>query len=179
MLFKTDNLSVRYLQQKDQHLLVKWLSIPSVLEFYEGRDSPFNLAKVTRKFYNQEDGVDRCIVNFDGLDIGYIQFYLVNDKTSVIDDYNEGKVTYGMDQFIGETKYWNKGIGTLMISAMVNYLIQEKKVDRVVMDPQITNERALKCYEKCGFKKVRLLPKHEFHEGTYRDCWLMEYKKIV
>src|SRR5699024_58314 len=170
LLFKKDSLSVRYLHQKDKHLLGKWLSTPSVLEFYEGRDSPFNLAKVTRKFYNREDDVDRCIVNFDGLDIGYIQFYLVNDKTSMkfyegrdspfnlakvtrkfynreddvdrcivnfdgldigyiqfylvndktsmIDDYNEGKVTYGMDQFIGETEYWNKGIGALMISAM-------------------------------------------------------------
>ena len=43
-------------------------------------------------------------------------------------------------------------------------------------DPQAWNERAIRCYEKCGFKKVKLLPKHELHEGEYRDCWQIEYK---
>jgi len=66
---------------------------------------------------------------------------------------NEGEDIYGMDQFIGEADYWNKGIGTLLVTSMVNYLIGSKKATRVVMDPQVRNTRALKCYEKCGFKK--------------------------
>lgn len=60
---------------------------------------------------------------------------------------------------------------------MVNFLIQQKQADMVVMDPQIKNVRAIHCYEKCGFSKIKMLPKHELHEGEYRDCWLMEYKK--
>lgn len=23
-----------------------------------------------------------------------------------------------------------------------------------------------------------MLPKYEFHEGRYQDCWLIEYKKV-
>ncbi|WP_325063423.1 GNAT family N-acetyltransferase [Gracilibacillus salitolerans] len=80
-----------------------------------------------------------------------------------------------MDQFIGEEKYWNKGIGTLLVSSMVAFLIKHKNPDRIDMDPQTTNTRALHCYEKCGFKKVRILSNHELHEGDYQDCWLMEY----
>ena len=80
-----------------------------------------------------------------------------------------------MDQFIGESTYWNKGVGTQLVSAMVAYLIEEKGADRIVMDPQTWNERAIRCYEKCGFKKVKLLPENELHEGEYRDCWLIEY----
>ncbi len=45
------------------------------------------------------------------------------------------------------------------------------------MDPQLRNTRAMKCYEKCGFKKIKILPKHELHEGVHQDCWLIEYKK--
>lgn len=79
-----------------------------------------------------------------------------------------------MDQFIGETDYWNKGIGTLLIHTMVNYLATQKSAARIIMDPQASNKRAIRCYEKCGFEKVKLLPKHEFHEGEFRDCWLIE-----
>ncbi|MBM7583941.1 hypothetical protein JOC86_000478 [Bacillus pakistanensis] len=41
MLFQNGNLMIRKLEKKDKYLLVKWLSNPSVLEFYEGRDNPF------------------------------------------------------------------------------------------------------------------------------------------
>lgn len=60
---------------------------------------------------------------------------------------------------------------------MIEFLLVQQKADRIVMDPQTRNERAIHCYEKCGFKKVRLLPKQELHEGIYQDCWLMEYHK--
>jgi aminoglycoside 6'-N-acetyltransferase len=35
------------------------------------------------------------------------------------------------------------------------------------------NRRAARCYEKAGFRKVRILPKHELHECVWRDSWLM------
>lgn len=82
-----------------------------------------------------------------------------------------------MDQFIGESGYWNQGIGTLLVRLVVAYLMREKGANRIVMDPQIKNERAIRCYEKCGLKKVKLLPKRELHEGEYRDCWLLECRR--
>jgi len=143
---------------KDNHLLAKWLSEPLVLEYYEGRDNSFDLEKVNKKFYQRKNGVIGCIVEFENVEIGYIQFY-------------------GIDQFIGEIKYWNRGIGTLLVKSMVEFLIVQKHADRVVMDPQTWNERAIRCYEKSGFERVKLLPKNELHEGEYRDCWLIEYAK--
>jgi aminoglycoside 6'-N-acetyltransferase len=44
------------------------------------------------------------------------------------------------------------------------------------MDPRVSNERAIHCYEKCGFQKVKVLKEHELHEGVLEDCWMMEYK---
>ena len=80
-----------------------------------------------------------------------------------------------MDQFIGEIEYWNRGIGQKLVTSMVNYLIKHERADKVVMDPQAWNARALACYAKCGFRKVKLMKEHEQHEGKYRDCWLIEY----
>lgn len=179
LLYEKDSLKVRQLQEKDDILLAKWLSDPFVLEFYEGRDSPFDVQKVHQKFYNHKKDLVGCIVTYKGLDIGYIQYYHVNTKTSKIDSDDGTENVYGIDQFIGETAYWNKGIGTLLIKSMVAFLFEQKHADKVIMDPQVQNERAIKCYEKCGFKKIRMLPHHELHEGEYRDCWLMEYRKPI
>lgn len=59
---------------------------------------------------------------------------------------------------------------------MAKYLVENKQAGKVVMDPQTRNVRAIKCYENSGFKKVKILPKRELHEGEYQDCWLMEYQ---
>ncbi|SEQ89484.1 aminoglycoside 6'-N-acetyltransferase [Virgibacillus subterraneus] len=175
MLFQNDSLRVREIEEKDKHILAKWLSDPQVLEFYEGRDKPFDLDKIKKEFYNSENDAVKCIVEFKGTRIGYIQFYQLDGETKKIYGYhNEEENIYGIDQFIGEVDYWNKGIGTLLVSSMVTYLVKDKKAVRVVMDPQTRNVRAIKCYEKCGFKKVKVLPKREFHEGVHQDCWLME-----
>lgn len=176
MLFQNGNLKIRELEKKDKILLVKWLSNPSVLEFYEGRDNPFHLEKVEKAFYPPEDDEVRCIVEFENTEIGYIQFYQLDDEAKK--DYGYvGENVFGTDQFIGEIEYWNKGIGTLLVSSMVYFLTEEKNAERVVLDPQSRNTRAIRCYEKCGFKKVKFLPENELHEGKYQDCWLMEYDK--
>ena len=89
MLFEKDGLKVRHLQLEDKYLMAKWLSTPAVLEFYEGRDSPFTLEMVTEKFFKTEKDIERCLVEYNDEKIGYIQFYPVNDNTSKIDDYGD------------------------------------------------------------------------------------------
>lgn len=176
-MIEEGKLAIRLLQDSDKPLLVQWLSDPVVLQYYEGRDNPHDLEWVNARFFNREDDTARCMVEYAGLPIAYIQFYQLDDETKKVYGCEElQEPIYGTDQFIGESEYWNKGIGTLLVNLMKQYLIDQKGASRIVMDPQAVNVRAIACYEKCGFKKVKLLPKHELHEGEWRDCWLMEYK---
>ncbi|MFJ7935088.1 GNAT family N-acetyltransferase [Sporosarcina sp. NPDC096371] len=177
MLLQQEKLLVRELELNDKYLLAKWLSDPEILQYYEGRDNPFDMEKVEEKFFREEDGATRCLIEFDGEPIGYIQFYEVEAEERVTYGFDDSTESiYGMDQFIGESDYWNKGVGTLLVRSMVKYLIEEIGADRIVMDPQTWNERAIRCYEKCGFEKVKLMQANEWHEGEYRDCWLIEYR---
>lgn len=177
LLYQTDEITVRKLDKKDEELLVSWLSNPKLLEYYEGRDRPHDLKMVRECFYVDDDET-RCMVEYHKNPIGYIQFYQLNEETKHEYGYiNTGLRVYGMDQFIGETQYWNKGIGTKLVKSMIDYLIHVEKADKIVMDPQVWNVRAIACYEKCGFKKMKLLKEHEKHEGIYRDCWLIEYSR--
>ena len=178
--FESGLLKVRKLEKKDNKYLAKWLSDPSVLEYYEGRDNPFDLDKVNRVFYPPNDKEEvKGIVEYSNRAIGYIQFYPLDSEAKKLYGYStySKELIYGTDQFIGEVAYWNKGIGEMLVSSMIHFLIENQKADRVVMDPQTRNVRAIKCYEKCGLKKVKILAKRELHEGEYQDCWLMEYRK--
>ena len=48
---------------------------------------------------------------------------------------------------------------------MANYLAINLNAERIAMDPQTWNLKALKCYEKSGFRKKEKLKKQEYHEG--------------
>jgi aminoglycoside 6'-N-acetyltransferase len=175
LIYKTDEIIVRDIEKTDERLLVTWLSNPQLLEYYDGRDRPHDLDTVRAHFYKSDDET-RCIFEYEGKPIGYIQFYPLDEDSRIEYGYlNPDEKIYGTDQFIGEIDYWNKGIGKKLVKSMVGYLINHEKADKVIMDPQIWNERAIACYEKCGFKKIKLLKEHEYHEGRLRDCWLIEY----
>lgn len=176
ILYQTDTLTVRNLEVSDISLLASWLSDPEVLQYYEGRDRPHDTELVRERFY-LEDEETRCIFEYKGIPIGYIQFYALDEEARAEYGYDDQRAAlYGMDQFIGEPDYWNKGIGTALVSSMLHYLATKKHAERVAIDPQTWNTRALACYEKCGFKRIKLLEAHEQHEGQWRDCWLMEYR---
>jgi aminoglycoside 6'-N-acetyltransferase len=45
-----------------------------------------------------------------------------------------------------------------------------------VLSPVADNARAIRSYEKAGFRKVRLIPNGEFLGGEWRDAWLMSVR---
>lgn len=180
LVYQNYAIGFKKLELEDAEMLVKWLSDPTVLEYYEGRDRPHDLALVMEHFYEDADEeMMRCIVQYEGINIGYIQFYAIGEDEKDEYGYNEFQGTiYGMDQFIGEPEYWNRGVGSQMIQAAVEYLFEQRGIDKIVMDPQAWNARALRVYEKNGFVRSKYLEKHEWHEGEYRDCWIIEHNRL-
>ncbi|OUS76103.1 GNAT family N-acetyltransferase [Paenibacillus sp. MY03] len=178
ILYESNGITVRTLEIKDQKHLVSWLNDPLVLTYYEGRDRPHDLELIKENFYTNDEEEKRCLIEYNHKPIGYIQFYLIDEETcKKFGYYDLNETIYGTDQFIGETKYWNQGIGKQLMKSMIKYLTHELGADRILMDPQTWNLRAITCYERCGFKKIMKLENYEMHEGELRDCWLMEYSK--
>lgn len=177
MIFcKNDELTIRRLEHHDKALIVKWLSDSKVLKYYEGRNNPHNEELVEEKFYEDNANKTRCIIEYYQKPIGYIQYYLIYEKNREEYGYSNFNGTiFGTDQFIGETKYLGQGIGTDLMKLVIDFLSTVKGAQKIVLDPQTWNERAIKCYEKSGFVKVKLMVSHELHEGELKDCWLMEY----
>ena len=175
LIFELGNFCLRRMEDtpEDYTLMAHWLTDERVLAFYEGRDNPFPLEKIMAKYAPRVlelDGVTPCIMEYECHQVGYLQFYLAD-----VAEYDFGEVgkTFALDLFIGEPDYWNRGLGTQFLRLLLGYLVEQRGADWVILDPHVDNLRAIRSYEKCGFRKLKLLPKHELHEGQMVDCWLM------
>jgi aminoglycoside 6'-N-acetyltransferase len=159
--------------EEDYALLARWLTDPRVLEFYEGRDNPFPLERVRAKYAPRvlaEEAVVTCILEYAGRPAGYLQFYPADPA-----EYQFAEVgrAWALDLFIGEPELWNQGHGTAFTRLVLRRLFEREGAGWVLIDPHVDNPRAARAYEKAGFRKVKLLPAHELHEGRMADCWLM------
>ena len=181
-LFADDDILVRLLRD-DAHavaLMARWLSDERVLEFYEGRDQPFDEARFREKFgprARAESRVVSCVIELDGAPIGDIQHSALNAEECREAGLDSDGPTYGVDMFIGEPELWGQGVGSRTLAAMARYLIKSRDAELVTIDPVVTNARAIRAYEKAGFERVRVLPERELHEGALRDSWLMVAKR--
>ena len=163
----------------DYELMARWLTDERVLEFYHGRDNPYPYERVVEKYGprargEDPEGVLACIIEQDGREIGYLQYYPAVTEAYQLED---AAGTYAIVLFIGEPELWGTGVGSRALSALVAYLFSELGARRVVIDPHVDNPRAVRAYEKCGFRRLKVLPAHEMHEGSRRDAWLMAIER--
>ncbi len=173
-----ENVFLRPLDPEDAPLLLKWMTDPQVLEWYEGRDQVFTPERVQEDFFEEEPGMRRWAVLYHGRPVGYAQTYPLDEEG--LKEYGlppSEKNVFAMDQFIGEPDCWGKHIGRSFVSLLVSYLTEQEEAGAVVLDPHVSNPRAVRCYEACGFRKIKILPAHEWHEGRKEDCFLMKYHK--
>lgn len=174
-IIEKGSLAVRYMKDgsSDYNLLAKWLANPQVSQFY-GEES--NLKNVIAKYSPRakgEDYVTPCIILHRKVPIGYMQYYELTPKDRREYDFDQRNKIYGLDLFIAQMKYRNRGIGTSLLKSTTQYLFRTLQANAIITDPHVENTRAIRVYEKVGFRKIRILPKHEIQQGTSGDCWLM------
>lgn len=181
-LVRQDHLSTRSMRDElaDYILLAKWLSDPSVLEYYEGRDNSFSLKRVQQKYaprVQRRHPTIPCLLVESRRPIGYLQYYPLSSSDCAAFELPVTACPFGMDLFIGEPAYWGHGLGTTYVQRATHYLLTAYGATHITLDPRVENRRAIRCYEKCGFQKAKVLPHHELHEGACSDSWLMVYTR--
>lgn len=74
---------------------------------------------------------------------------------------------------IGNKEFWGKGYGTDAMKVLVKFLFEEMNVNKVKLETFSFNERAIKSYEKSGFKTEGILKEEIFKAGKYYDVVIM------
>lgn len=146
-------ISFRPLAERDLTLLVYWLNKPHVQRWW---DDHLTDAELRVKYGNRigDQVVMPFIVYLHDKPIGFIQYYYANQVGhGWWPEEIEGSV--GIDQFIGEEDYLNQGYGTWLIRNFINKLLKNPAIHKVITDVDPDNHRAIRCYEKAGFKLIK------------------------
>jgi RimJ/RimL family protein N-acetyltransferase len=75
---------------------------------------------------------------------------------------------------IGERNFWNRGYGTEAVQLMLDYGFNLLNLHHVRLGVFSFNPRALKCYEKAGFKLVGKFSEYRLIGGEYFDMLMLE-----
>jgi len=169
-----DDFTLVPMTESDLQLIVEWRSRPAVHDWYGGR--PVTEQEIRTRHLESTDPVTRCIVHLVGEPIGFLQFYEYIPAWKPTIDLGPEDEAWGIDLYLGEPRLHGQGIGTSLVRGVAERLVSEHGAARVVIDPHIGNAAAIRCYEKAGFRKTRLMPSYERIRGEWRDAWLMEWQ---
>lgn len=78
---------------------------------------------------------------------------------------------------IGKNDEREKGYGTEAINLLLDYAFNHLNLNNIMLELLDTNERAKKCYLKCGFKELGVRKQSHYLEGIYHDSIYMQILK--
>ncbi|KWV45830.1 aminoglycoside adenylyltransferase [Bradyrhizobium macuxiense] len=140
----------RPMTSADLPRIKQWLGLPHVREWWG--DPAEQYALVAGDL--EEPAMDQFIVSAEDGDLGYIQCYDPTAWNSGFGAQPQG--TRGIDLFIGEAGMIARGHGAALIRSFVEERLAQG-VPRMVTDPDPTNARAVRAYEKAGFRKTHVV----------------------
>jgi aminoglycoside 6'-N-acetyltransferase len=143
----------------DYALLVGWRSASHVAEWWDTAQTELGLDGVIAKYRSRtvsDDPTTACIIEVADLPIGYIQYYpwaAYEDEMREI-GFHLPIGYWGVDIFIGERDYLDRGFGSRAVSLVHRYLIGERQAIGVALVVARENARAQRAYEKAGLVRV-------------------------
>lgn len=151
--------------ESDFPLLYKWYNDNEL-----NRLAGWNSSKVTadKLRYNMSrsfgyDPMNLMIDNEEGTPIGTIQLY----------DFNEQDKSCKLGIRIGDRRYWSKGYGEDAVKTLLEYAFMKIDMYRVMLKVYEYNERAVKCYLKCGFRNEGRTRHSAYIDGKFYDEIIM------
>ena len=133
---------------EDFPLLTLWFSEPHVAAWWGAAET--ELDAIARALSTHE--AQPTMAEREGQPVAYIQIYDPHAKADhPYSDQPQG--TLGIDMAIGPPEETGKGHGTDIMRRLAEALFA-KGTKRIVVDPHPDNSRAIRCYEKAGFRVI-------------------------
>lgn len=165
MYLRGERVLLRPLEPQDLPALVKWGADPVLAGLMEGAyppdlaEAPAWLARLRANRYNQRFAILTAAQHLIGdVELDHIAWRSGHAELRVC---------------IGEREWWNQGYGTDAVRTLVRYGFEHLGLRVVYLRVDRGNARAVRCYEKCGFRKEGWLIR-EGARGTRREILLMQ-----
>lgn len=147
-------ISFKALQQNDLDLLKSWFNKPHVKQWWYLSEAELNQEYCT-------DGVQDVfpfVVSIHDTPMAFIQYYYANKAgPGWWPDEMDDDGTIGIDIFIAEETYINRGWGRQILGEFIIRIFDNPLHQKIILDVSPDNHPAIRCYEKVGFKWVKQL----------------------
>jgi RimJ/RimL family protein N-acetyltransferase len=157
---------LRPLEREDASTLVPWFNDPEVTRTLL-RYLPMNLhaeEQFIERIYQDDKQIVLGIVRRDDDRlIGTTGLHQIRHK-----DRNTG---FGI--VIGDKESWDKGYGSEATALLVRYAFETLNLNRVWLHVFEENARAVRTYEKAGFRREGVLRQDHYHGGRYGNTVVM------
>jgi aminoglycoside 6'-N-acetyltransferase len=152
------SISFRPLKRNDFPLLQKWLSAPHVAAWWKQRSDLPGLEANFGPAVDAAEPMHVFVIEQEGRPVGWIQWYRWSDYPDHAGQLGAKPTEAGIDLAIGEVNMTGLGLGPIIIREFVTQVVfSNPKVRAVVSDPQESNLRSLRAFEKAGFTVVRTI----------------------
>lgn len=152
---------LRPVEESDVEGLVRILGEPEVARWW-GR---YDADRVRREFFDASEHTHVFAVEVDGELAGSIQYY-----EEPAPDYRHA----GIDVFLSSA-FHGHGLGSDTVRTLARHLVHDLGHHRLVIDPAAENDKAIRCFERVGFRRVGLMRAYERGpDGEWHDAMLME-----
>jgi aminoglycoside 6'-N-acetyltransferase len=162
-----ERVTLRPIAEADLDALVAIIQSPGVREWWwEAGDA----ARLRDGF--REDVGSAFAIELEGELAGWLGFHEETDP-----GYLHASVDLSLDP-----RFQGQGLGPDAIRTVIRWLADERGHHRFTIDPSAQNDRAIKAYERVGFKPVGLLRRYErgpdgsFHDGLLMDLLIEELR---
>ena len=156
---------LRAIEREDLPTFVRWFNDPEVRQ-YLAMYMPMSMAEEEKWFERQLEDQDSrifAIETEDGVHIGNCGLHNF--------DWKNRRAYLGI--VIGEKEYWGKGYGSDAVRTLLGFAFSEMNLHRVYLTVYDYNERAIRCYERCGFQHEGRQREARFSDGRYHDELMM------
>jgi aminoglycoside 6'-N-acetyltransferase len=141
----------RPMSAADLPVVRRWLETPEVVRWWGNPDEQFGLVSGDL----DEPAMEQFIVSKDDRPFAYLQCY--DPAVWPVESFGAQPAgVRGIDQFIGEPDMIARGHGSAFIRTFIDGLLAAG-TPRVLTDPDPSNIRAIRAYEKAGFRKDRVV----------------------
>ncbi len=155
-----ERVVLRTLLAGDASRLAELAAHPEVARWYPDVDEDYLLKKAAGK---PNQGF--FAVLHEGEAVGFAQYH-----EEIAPEYRHA----GIDLFLG-APYQNRGLGTDTVRTIARHLVHDRGHHRLTIDPVAHNERAIRTYEKIGFRRVGIMREYQRDpDGTWRDGLLLD-----
>jgi aminoglycoside 6'-N-acetyltransferase len=156
-----ERVVLRPLTEADVDRIVELGAEPEVARWWPGLTPEY----VGEKARGEDQEVTVFAIVVDGVVAGMIQHHEETDP-----EYRHA----GMDLFLG-VPFQNRGLGTDTVRTLARHLVRDLGHHRLTIDPAAHNERAIRCYEKVGFRRVGVMREYwRDADGFWRDGVLLD-----